>query len=101
MCPLAKLIELGGDCRRGEGGRRWRLVGGSACREGGRMVGCETAGRREVQLSDSFTRTPPAMEHTAVPRISIEFASPSKEKVVQIRNISHFFFMDIFLQMCF
>ena len=45
------------------------------------MVGCETAGRREVQLSDSFTRTPPAMEHTAVPRISIEFASPSKEKV--------------------
>ena len=97
MCPLAKLIELGGDCRRGEGGRRWRLVGGSACREGGRMVGCETAGRREVQLSDSFTRTPPAMEHTAVPRISIEFASLRSDR--KHSSIFHFFLRDIFLQM--
>ena len=54
MCPLAKLIELGG----------------------------EVAGGGKVQLSDSFTRTPPTMDST-LPRISVESTSPSKEKVVQ------------------
>ena len=60
---------------------------GWTLKEGGvRLQEVGTAGW-EVQLSDSFTRTPPAMEHTAVPRISIEFARPSKEKVVHNGSI--------------